>query len=969
MNFSLGQLFLVGFTYLLFLFGTAYVTDRGWLPSKLVRHPITYVLSLGVYASAWTFYGAIGLAHDYGYGFLISYFGASAAFILAPILLIPLLRITRTYQLSSIADLFAFRFRSQHAGTFVTLLMVLASLPLLSIQIQTVTDTIHILNNEVSADRIAFVFCGLIAAFAVLFGARHPSIRQKHEGLVVAMAVASLIKLIALSALGLYCLLVVFGGNDGLESWLAENQSTLNFHYSPMEDDAWRTLLLAFFTSAIVMPHMFHMLFTENLNPKALSKASWGVPLFLLVLAIAIPPILWGGIKLQLDSNPEYFGLILGIQQGSPTLTVIAFIGGLSAASGVLIISAIALSGMVINHIFLPFYQNHGNNHLYQRLIWARRAVIFVITLLSFLFYMLIARGNEVSQLGLVAFVAFMQFLPGLLATLFWPGGNRLGFVIGLTTGIGIWLVTMLVPLLGDSNHTLGFDLGATPWHLSAVYSLAANVGIFLLISMSFKPSKEELHAANSCALNALHRPQGEQLAVTNVQELVDRLSPRIGIIAAWREVRQALDDLQLHENEIRPKALGQLRDRLEINLSALLGPVEAITLLAPDKGSEDADSFRNKNIHLLENNLERYHNRLSGLAAELDELRRHHRQTLQKLPIGVCSVGRNKEILLWNTEIERFTGIENAQAIGQELSYLPPPWGELLLSFAQQDHPHLHNEKVMLGGSPHWFSLHKAAIDDPTQEGFCSQAILLEDQTETQLLADELVHSERLASIGRLAAGVAHEIGNPITGIACLAQNLHYETKNPEVLEAGEQILEQTRRVDRIVKSLMNFAHAGNHSTLKEHRLFSINDSINDAISLVRLHERGKQLNYLNLCKSEHQTLGDPQRLLQVFVNLLNNAADASEPGMTIRIDSRQESHSLIVTVEDQGTGIPAEIQKQLFEPFFTTKEPGKGTGLGLALVYSIVEEHYGSVQIESPADKAQNRGVRVVLKLPNPQ
>ena len=639
MNFSLGQLFLVGFAYLLFLFGTAYITDKGWLPSKLVRHPITYILSLGVYASVWTFYGAIGLAHDYGNGYLISYFGASAAFILAPILLLPLLRISRTYQISSVADLFAFRFRSQSAGTFVTLLMVLASLPLLSIQIQAVTDTIHILNNEVSADRIAFVFCGLIAAFAVLFGARHPSIRQKHEGLVVAMAVESLIKLIALCGISLYCLISVFGESSGLESWLTENQNTLNFYQSPVEDEAWRTLLLAFFTSAIVMPHMFHMLFTENLNPKALAKASWGMPLFLLILAIAIPPILWAGIKLQLDSSPEYYGLFLGIQQGSPALTVLAFIGGLSAASGILIVSAIALSGMVINHLFLPFYQNHGNNQLYQRLIWARRAVIFIITILSFLFYMAIGRNNELSQLGLVAFVAFMQFLPGVLATLFWPGGSRRGFVTGLTTGISIWLVTMLLPLLTGNSDPLGFDLSENPWHLSAVYSLAANVGAFLLVSMLFKPSKEELHAANSCALNALHRPQGAQLAVNNVQGLVDMLSPRIGIIAAWREIRQALDDLKLSEDEVRPKALGELRDRLEINLSALMGPLEAITLLAPDKSNEDAESFRNKNIHLLENHLESYHSRLTGLAAELDELRRYHRQTLQKLPIGAMRV------------------------------------------------------------------------------------------------------------------------------------------------------------------------------------------------------------------------------------------------------------------------------------------------------------------------------------------
>ncbi|MCW8885836.1 MAG: PAS domain-containing protein, partial [Motiliproteus sp.] len=871
MSFSLGQLFLVGFAYMLFLFGTAYITDRGWLPNRLVQHPLVYILSLGVYASVWTFYGAIGLAHDYGYSFLASYIGASASFILAPILLFPLLRLTRTYQLRSIADLFAFRFRSQPAGSFVTLLMVLASMPLLSIQIRAVTDTIHILNSDVSADRIAFGFCALIAVFAVLFGARHPSIRHKHEGLVVAMALESLIKLLALGTISLYCLFVVFDGNSGLEQWLAANMDDLSFRYSPLDDEAWRTLLLAFFTSAIVMPHMFHMLFTENLNPKALAKASWGFPLFLLLMAIAIPPILWAGIKLELASSPEYFSLFLGIQQGSTFLTGLAFIGGLSAASGIIIVSAIALSGMVITHLFLPFYQNHADDYLYERLIWARRAVILIITLLCYLFYIALGRDSDLSQLGLAGFVAFMQFLPGLLATLFWPGGSRLGFILGVTTGIGIWLVTMLLPLISEQTNALGFDLSETPWHLAAIYSLASNIGIFVLISMLFKPSEEELHAANSCALNALHRPQGKQLTITNSQQLVDALSPRIGVIAASREVKQALDDLQLKEDESRPQALSQLRDRLETNLSALLGPVEAIALLSPEEETNAANHFRSRNIPLLENHLENYHDRLTGLAAELDELRRYHRQTLQKLPVGVCSVGRNQDILLWNTELERFTGLDHSQTIGQDLANLPAPWGELLLSFAQQSDSHHHNQQLSLNGSPRWYSLHKAVIDDRESTSdnseFCSQVILVEDQTETQMLSDELVHSERLASIGRLAAGVAHEIGNPITGIACLAQNLRYETEDNLVLETGEQILEQTDRIDRIVKSLMNFAHSGHHSKLQEHSLFSLNDCINDAISLVRLDERGKQLHFINLVSSDCIVQGDSQRLLQVFV------------------------------------------------------------------------------------------------------
>lgn len=965
MNFSLSQLFLVGLAYMLFLFGTAYATDRGWLPAKIVRHPITYILSLGVYASVWTFYGSLGLAHDYGYSFLAAYFGASAAFILAPIVLIPLLRITRTYKLSSVADLFAFRFRSQQAGTFVTLLMILAALPLLSIQIQAITDSVYILNDEVDEDWIAFGFCILTAVFAIFFGARHPSTRQKNEGLVVAMALESIIKLVAITTLGLYSLYGIFGGNAGLENWLNTNSLALSFRYSPVEDEAWRTLLLAFFTSAIVMPQMFHMLFTENINPKAIFKASWGFPLFLFVLALAIPPILWAGMKLGLASSPEYYGLYLGLYSNSGLLTTIAFIGGLSAASGMTIITVIAISGMFINHLLLPFYQDQGSDQIYQRILWARRGAIIFITLLGFTFYISLGPGNDRTHLGIMSFVAFLQFLPGLLATLFWPGGSRVGFMAGLATGIATWLITMLLPMISGSSFPLNFVLSESSWHQSAIYALAANIGVFLLGSIVFKPNRDELHAANSCALNAIHRPQATRLRLDSVQHLIDILAPRLGQQTAKRETELALKDLDLSADESRPQALVRLRDQVEINLSGLLGPVEAVTLLTPKEADSDDNSYSSSSIHLMENHLESYQDQLTGLAAELDELRRFHRETLQRLPVGVCSVSSNRNILLWNAEMENYTGIENEEAIDQDLNTLPNPWGQLLMDFAMQDQSHLHNQKVLLNGAPRWYTFHKAAIEEGSNS-FSSQVILIEDETETQLLSDELVHSERLASIGRLAAGVAHEIGNPITGIACLAQNLRYETDNQEVLYSGKQILEQTDRVDRIVKSLMNFAHSGNVGKLDEHRPFNLINCVVEAIHLVSLDERGKHIHFINLCDPDLTINGDAQRFIQVLVNLLNNAADASEPGQQVTVDAVPENDRIIIRVEDQGTGIPEELQEQLFEPFFTTKDPGKGTGLGLSLVYSIIEEHHGSVQIESPADKEQNRGVRVLINLP---
>jgi signal transduction histidine kinase len=292
-------------------------------------------------------------------------------------------------------------------------------------------------------------------------------------------------------------------------------------------------------------------------------------------------------------------------------------------------------------------------------------------------------------------------------------------------------------------------------------------------------------------------------------------------------------------------------------------------------------------------------------------------------------------------------TGILPGDVTGSRLSNAAEPWASMLNSFLLDTAIHQHKKRIEQQGRPHWYNLHKSIIKaSGGQPG--GLVILVEDQTETQMLEEELMHSERLASIGRLAAGVAHEIGNPITGIDCLAQSMRYETDNKEILEMAEQIQEQTKRVTRIVQSLMNFSHSG-HQTA-EHLPVNISTCIDEAIQLLRLSNKGRDIDYINICDSSWQVVGDSQRLVQVFINLLGNARDASPDSSSIQILGSIDPYQVTIHIIDQGTGIPKDKLDHIFEPFFTTKEVGKGTGLGLAVVYSIIEEHYGHISIESP-------------------
>jgi PAS domain S-box-containing protein len=980
MSFDLNELFLIGVTYLSVLFGIAFIADKGWIPERFIRHPFVFVLSLGVIASSWSFYGMVDVAQHYGFGFLAYFFGLSVPFLFASMLIVPLQRISRMYQLSSMADLLTFRYRSQWAGILVTLFMVLAMLPLLALQIAVVSDSLQILSGGQSVDLfaeggqsgLAFTFCCVILLFTILFGSRHIGTRERHNGLVSAIAFESLSKLAALLFIGFVVGYKVFEGPEGMEAWLALSPQQLSQLNNSFESQDVRYLLLMFFTSAVAMPHLFHMLFSERPNNRALRVASWAFPSYLLLLSLPILPILWGATKLGSTMPADYYVLDIGILLESRSTAIIAFLGGLSAASGTIIVSTIALASMCLNHLVLAVYQPDTTQNIYRWLQWIRQIIISGIVLLAYLFFRVLDNQQQIADLGIAAFAGILQIVPGFLAILYWPGANRNGFIAGLAAGMFSWGLLVLTPLLMPGMlpqidaWLQAQSLGMAQWQTGTLLSLCINISFFVIGSALTETSDEERAAAEICSTDDLSRPLRQTLDVHSPKEMKARLAEALGKSTATREVNNALADLNFDREENRPYALRRLRDRVEANLSGLLGPSiahEIINRYLPY--TQPGSSLHNEDINFIEQKLEGHQNQLTGLAAELDNLRRYHRQTLHNLPIGVCIVGADKELLMWNMAMEALTGIQSDDIVGSSLNALGEPWYSVINEFSQSQSTHIYKQHIVDHGEDRWISLHKTHMhfdNLPTTD----VAILIEDLTDTQMLEQELTHSERLASVGRLAAGVAHEIGNPITGIACLAQNLEYDNTPEEIRTTAADILQQTERVTTIVQSLVSFSHAGSHSTAREFAAVDIGNCADDAIRLLQLDSRARQVNFINECESGLEVLGNEQQLVQIFVNLLSNARDASSDYADIRVRSEQDQYSVEVCVEDQGDGIPQEILEQVFDPFFTTKDPGEGTGLGLAMVYNIVEEHSGQISIDSPLQNESPFGTRVAIRLP---
>jgi Na+/proline symporter/signal transduction histidine kinase len=969
MSSELLPLFVSGIVYLLVLSLIAHFADQGQFPERWINNPWVYTLSLGVYATSWSFYGSVGFAQSHGYQFIAIYIGATLAFVLSPVLLRPILRLTQEHQLSSLADLFAYRYRSQLAGVLVTLFMLVGTLPYIALQIRAISESLHVLTQELPSEMIALGYCLLIIFFSILFGAKHISSREKHHGLVAAIAFESLIKLIAISVVALVTLFGLFAGPGGLNQWLQQHPEAITTLYQPIQQGPWATLLFLAFAAAFLLPRQFHMLFSENLNRNHLNTASWAFPLFLLLFNLSIPILLWGGERLQLTIPADYYILGIALQSEIEWLPGLTFIGGLSAASSMIIVTSLALTSMCMNHLLLPVNYPAPTVNLYQWLLWGRRALVVLIIFAGYLFYTFLQHNEGLVQLGLISFVAVTQFIPGIIGLLYWREATRLGLITGLIGGILIWFVVLILPLLEHSSLIAagspqsGLYGEMEPWEFATLLSLLVNGTLFLLVSLFTRQSDAEQESAHTCCTDSFFPRQGV-VSATSPAEFREALAASLGEQTATREVEQAMQELGLSSGESRPSELRRLRERLEQNLSGLIGPQMSHVIinqrlhLDTEGKTALADS-----IHYMEERLESSNTQLMGLNAELDELRRMQRQILQQLPIGVCVLDGEKHIVIWNNMMTTLSRIPADDARQQSLYHLCDPWRSLFVQLLNTSENHLYRIHAEIDERESWFNLHRSHYQEPyrkQQQSDQGTVILIEDVTELKQLESELAHSDRLASIGRLAAGVAHEIGNPVTGISCVVQNLQHLSSDAESSRAYEDILTQTERINRILKALTNFSRSD--FQMQRHERFPLHPVILSSIHLAELTYKQAGIRFETDCDESLELIGDPQAITQVLINLLSNAADASSSGSSVEISATRQPQQVRIHVKDCGSGIPQQIHDRLFDPFFTTKAVGEGTGLGLSIAHRIIEEHGGSISIDSEP----GRGTTVTITLP---
>lgn len=786
---------LVGLTgaYVALLFVVARAGDR-WAPAtRLSRHPLVAALALGVYATSWSYFGSVGFAEREGWRYLAIYVGVTGSCALLPIVWAPLHRLVRERQLASLADLFAYRYQSRAVGAAVAGFLLLGSLPYQALQLRALVASVHELRGGAESFDLGLWISVAMTAFGIGFGARHATLRDRHDGLVLAIAVEALIKLIALVAIAIWAVSAVFGGAGGLDHWLAAHPGELVMMAKPARDGSWVALLGLSACAGFLLPRQWHLAYTESAGPRALATTAWALPAYLLMLTLAVPPILWAGRALGLPGDADFFVLGLARASESPTLAAMVFVGGLSAATAMMLVTTLALAAMAQNHLVVPVLAWARRGDLYRRVLWVRRVLIAVIVLGGYLVYVGLRQRTGLADLGLVSFVAVAQLVPGVLGVLFWPRATAAGALTGLSLGAALWAATLGGPLFGIDLGLLDL-LGDTSdlWGATASLSLGANVLAFVMVSLAWPQRSSEADAAATCA----RRPVAPSVAVsvTSPDEFARRLAGVLGAEAAERELARALNDLGLGRDERRPGELRRLRDRIEQNLSGLLGPLPARAAvddaLALDPGGE---------LVLAQLRfVAEQRAAAEAPARELDDARRYLRRVLDDLPSGVVTLGPSGEVVVWNHAIARLTGIDASATFGTPLDALPAPWGKVLGTFVAGEAERA--EVVLEGARPRTLALERSVLDASALLGTASAGVivLVEDRTERRALETQVTHQDRLASIGRLAAGVAHEIGNPVAGIRLVAENLRREAVHPELDARLDRERDGSDRPDR---------------------------------------------------------------------------------------------------------------------------------------------------------------------------
>lgn len=688
--------------YVIALFAVAFIVERRAAQGRLgwLRSPLVYTLSLSIYCTAWTFYGAVGYATRSGLEFLTIYFGPTLVFVGWWWILRKLVRIGKQYRVTSIADLISARFgKSNMLGVIVTLIAVVATTPYIALQLQSVVLAFGVFATAPAdgsaapdATQTAFWVAVGLALFTILFGTRNLDAREQHHGIVTAIAVEAVVKLVALLAVGTF---VVWGIAGGVGDVIARIDAA-DLAAWQVEPGRWTGLIFLSAVAVITLPRMFQVLVVENDDEGHLARASWAFPFYLLLMSLFIVPIAVVGMeRLPEGANPDMFVLTLPLSEGQGGLAMLAFLGGFSSATSMVIVESIALATMISNHIVIPLWLRMRpaagpGDDLRSVVLMARRLAIATVLALGYGYYQFSGGTAALAAIGLIAFLGVAQVFPALVGGLYWRGATRVGAIMGLTTGFVVWAYTSYLPsfgpgaVLSEAVYAQGlFGLswlrpqalfgteGMDPLIHAMFWSLALNTAAFCLGSLlSFPGPVERLQGA--AFVNVFeggagrgHWSQGQaepEALLTMAQRILGEEAAQLLFQAAARD--------QGKEGFL-PDPTPAFLDRLEARLSGSVGAATASAMISQLVGRatvtvEDLMAVASESAQIME-----YSAQLEAREAELTRTAGALREANEKL----TQLSLQKDAFLSQISHELRTPMTSIRAFSEILTEgeLPP--------------------------------------------------------------------------------------------------------------------------------------------------------------------------------------------------------------------------------------------------------------------------------------------------------
>ena len=712
---------LISLTYVGILFAIASFGERHAeqiFSSPRVR-PIVYSLSLAVYATSWTFYGAVGRASTSGWEFLATYLGPILTFLFLWHVFKKIVLVSKQQNITTISDFLASRYgKSQSLAVLVTCIAVLGIVPYIALQLKAVAmsyDALTAAAGEASSGSDTALFVALLMAlFSILFGTRHIDATEHHEGIVLAIAFESIVKLSAFIGVGLYVTFGIFDGFDNLFSTAArELAANENFRADFIENSFFTETLLAA-AAIICLPRQFHVAVVENADPKDLRMARWVFPGYLILASLFVLPIATAGMLTFPDGSvdADTFVLTLPLAEQQNGLAMLAFIGGLSAATSMVIVATITLSTMVCNDIVMPmllrirWLKIAQNKDLGAFLLRVRRLTIFNMMLLSYFYYRIFGDTGSLASFGLLAFVAVAQFAPAILGAVLWKQGSRQGALAGISAGFIIWLYTLVFPIMSEAGLVpgtidtmiwqsqwfhpqalLGIEFPNTLTH-GTFWSLALNIGLFVLVSRhSNQRLIDRIQAStyvdtqSSVSGEAVHSLSGST-TVGDLQLLTERF---LGVDRA----RKSLTAFASQRGEDPPisgdRASNELIDYIERLLAGVIGASSARILMASTLRGRDmqlgdvvtivdeASKVLKFNRSLLQSTIENINQGISVVDQQM-RLVAWNRRYLEMFdyPDGLICIGRPAaEVFHYNAEMGEYGPGDTAAHVAKRLAIL----------------------------------------------------------------------------------------------------------------------------------------------------------------------------------------------------------------------------------------------------------------------------------------------------------